>query len=57
MSNTKVRKYPAFVKESVCGPEITIAVNATSLNKAHDIGAAYCKKHNLIFTGVGMPQR
>lgn len=57
MSNTKVRKYPAFVKESVCGPEITIAVNATSLNKAHDIGVAYCKKHNLIFTGVGMPQR
>jgi hypothetical protein len=57
MANTKVREYPAIVKESVCGPEIVIGVNATSITEAHDMSLAYCKAHSMFLDSVCMPQR
>ena len=57
MSNKKVRKYPAVVKESVNGAEIMMAVSATSITDAHDIAVAYCKKHNMMLSSVGMPHQ
>lgn len=57
MANLKVRKYPAVVKKSVCGPEIVIGVNATSITEAHDMGLAYCKTHGMFLDSVYMPQR
>lgn len=57
MANLKVRKYPAVVKKSVCGPEIVIGVNATSITEAHDMGLAYCKMHGMFLDSVYMPQR
>lgn len=55
MNNKKVRKYPAVVKESINGAGITMAVSATSITDAHDIAVAYCKKHNMMLSSVGMP--
>lgn len=57
MANTKVREYPAIIKESVCGPEITIGFKAKSITEAHEMGLAYCNSHGLILSAVCMPQR
>lgn len=57
MANTKIREYPAIIKESVCGPEITIGFKAKSITEAHEKGLAYCNSRGLILSAVCMPQR
>lgn len=56
MANTKVRIYPAFIKDGE-NPEYTIGIKAKSLTEAHDTGLVYCQTRGLYLVSVGMPKQ